>query len=178
MGTRRVSKESHISDVSKNGDKDPTYTFKTKKIPDDALYVLAYSKNSHAEHPVPASWKIIDNHRPCLNASAVDCPAKVTVSSDTDSDPNQVAFTIDVGHAQDKSYVTHYALHWARKDKSEAILKHGHIHDLPVDISSHVLAENTAVPPASTHIMACSKNQYGESNQCVSTDFIDSGTPI
>mmetsp|Transcript_10195 Transcript_10195/g.30256 ORF Transcript_10195/g.30256 Transcript_10195/m.30256 type:complete len:638 (+) Transcript_10195:83-1996(+) len=176
--TRKISGASFIRDIQKQAGKDPThYISSSTKMPDAATHLLAFSKNEHGENPSPASLKLVDNTKPCLNQGDADCPAQVQATPDADPDAKQAQATVSVSAAKKEAGVLHYSLYWGARDCGEGHssgAKNGHIKDLVVgDSLDYAIPADTPVPDGTTHILAFSKNKYGLSDHCVSTGFED-----
>lgn len=172
---------SFIHNVRKEPGNNPTHFIAVStKIPEGATHLLAFAKNEHGENPVPASLKLTDKTKPCLAQGAPDCPRGVSVSPDSDPDGGQAQFTISVDPAPVEEGLSHYSVYWGRQSCSEggqSGAKNGYLKDVAVGGKpEHVLAADTPVPEGTTHILVFSKGKLGESDFCVSTAFMDSGT--
>mmetsp|Transcript_67914 Transcript_67914/g.196625 ORF Transcript_67914/g.196625 Transcript_67914/m.196625 type:complete len:639 (-) Transcript_67914:201-2117(-) len=178
---KKIASASFIRDVMKQADKDAThYISASTKIPEGATHILAFAKNEHGDHPVPASVRIVDAVKPCLKVGDADCPKGVAVSADIDPEPKQAQATITVDRASSEEGLTHYSVYWGRrdcKDGGQAGAKNGHIKDLPMGELVYELPANSHVPDGSTHILLFSKGKVGESDTCVSAEFKDLGAP-
>jgi len=176
--TRKIAQSSMVRDVPKGSGNDPThYITRGTKIPDGAVYLLAFSKNEHGENPSPASLKIVDNTKPCLADGDPDCPTGVQVSADEDPDPGQAQVTVTIEKAKAEASVSEYALYWGRQscaDGGQSGAKNGFIKDAPVDGPMSIqLPADTEIPSDTSHILVFSKNKHGESDFCVSASFED-----
>jgi len=187
--TRKIPSGSLIKDIAKGQpDQSPShYLSKSTKIPEGATHLLAFSKNEFSEFPSPASLKFRDNTKPCLSPADKDCPAGVNVSADEDPDEKQAKVQVTVHLARDERGVTHYAIYWGRRGcgteekGGDSGAKNGKIKELDVAVEvdnnrkqlSYVVAENTPVPSGTTHVVVFTKNNYGESDNCVSAVFED-----
>jgi hypothetical protein len=191
--TRKIPSGSLIKDIAKgtNLPSEPSYFIsKSTKIPEGATHLLVFSKNEFSEFPSPAALKFRDNTKPCLSPADNDCAAGVTVSADEDPDEKQAKVQITVDLAKEErgvTVVTHYAIYWGRRGcgteekGGDQGAKNGKIKELEaaaeVDNNgkqlSYVVAENTAVPSGTTHVIVFAKNKYGESDNCVSAVFED-----
>mmetsp|Transcript_64081 Transcript_64081/g.134725 ORF Transcript_64081/g.134725 Transcript_64081/m.134725 type:complete len:656 (+) Transcript_64081:111-2078(+) len=174
---KRINSGSFIRDVMKQADRDPTHHISSStKIPDGATHILAYAKNEFGEFPSPASIRIVDNKKPCLEDGAADCPVGVTVSPDTNPEAQRAQATITIAPAADQEKLSFYSVYWGRKGCNEggqSGAKNGHIKDVPTDNPTWELPANTFVPKGTTHILVFSKSKLGESDRCVSTEFQD-----
>lgn len=175
--TRKLASSSFIRDIKKEASSDSAaqhYISRDTKIPEGASHLLVFSKNDHGEHPSPASLKVVDHLKACLNATDVDCPLGVTVKG---SDPE----VFSVQRAKSESSLSHYVLYFGRRgcDSEEAHsgAKNGHITDLQINAAGDQPAEyelpaDTRVPDGTSHVLVFSKNGYGESEVCVSASFV------
>jgi hypothetical protein len=171
--TRRIASSSHVRDIPKETSHDGTSTWymsRNTKIPDGATHLLLFSKNEHGEHPSPAALKVVDNTKPCVNATDNDCVVGLSIDPETE--------VITVERAKEEKTVTDYVLYYGRKPCSEGDgqsgAKNGHIKDLPVDGSTDPLRtslEGKHTPDGTTHILVFSKNSFGESEHCKSVIF-------
>jgi hypothetical protein len=171
--TRKIASSSFIRDIPKETSHDGTSTWymsRNTKIPDGATYLLLFSKNEHGEHPSPASLKVVDNTKPCLNATDADCVIGLSIDPETE--------VVSVQRAKSEATVTDYVLYYGRKSCEEGDgqsgAKNGHIKDLPVDGSVDYdpsAAEAKTAPDGTTHILVFSKNSFGESEFCKSHSF-------
>jgi hypothetical protein len=170
--TKKISSSSFLRDIPKETSHDGTstwYVSRNTKIPDGATHLILFSKNEHGEHPSPAALKVADNTKPCLNRGDDDCPAGVSVTGATPQ-----AFT--VSRAKNEANVTDYVLYFGRQScidgDGQSGAKNGHIKDLPAsgEVSFEMNAD-TAVPDGTTHVLVFSKNAFGESDFCVSTEL-------
>jgi len=177
---RKINSGSWVRDVMKQADKDPTtYIATSTKIPDGATHMLVFSKNEHGEHPTPASLRFVDGTKPCAALTDADCPGQVSISEDTDPEPGRAQATISFAPARSEEGLSEYSVYWGRKgcsDGGQSGAKNGHIKDVQVGEKPSVeLPGDTAVPAGTTHILVFSKSKRGESDNCVSADFKDSG---
>jgi len=171
--TRKLSSSSFIRDMPKETSHDGTSTYyisRSTKIPDGASHLLVFSKNEHGEHHSPASVKIADNVKPCLSSADDDCPQGVSPKGSTPE-------VFSVSRAKSESSVTNYVLYFGRQAcdnaNGQSGAKNGHITDLPIDgATDYELPSDVNVPDGTTHVLAFSKNSYGESENCVSSDFV------
>jgi len=178
--TRKTSSGSLIRDISKgSGTGDVTHTIsKSTKPPDGATHLLVFAKNEHGENPSPSSLKFVDNTKSCLSPTDADCVSAVAVTPDEDPSKGIVKATITVEPAMDASNVTSYVLYWGKAACESGLpvpagAKMGIIKDLPVGTSlEHQLAD-ARMPSNAAHILAFSKNKYGESQFCTSVSFKD-----
>lgn len=180
---RKINTGSHIRDVMKQTDKDPThYIASSTKIPDGATHLLVFSKNEHGEHPQPASVKLVDGTRPCLTAQDADCPVQVSLSADSDPEPGRAHLTVSYTPARSEADLTQYSIYWGRKSCAEGGqngAKNGHIKDMQVgDKPEFELSHDTRVPDGTNHILVFSKSRRGESEHCVSAIFQDTGGSV
>jgi len=168
--TKKIASGSYVRDIAKGSDETQPVTYyvsRSTKIPEGATHLLVFSKNSHGEHPSPASLKVVDNLKPCINATDEDCPAGVTVAD---------ASVVSVQRATKESSVAHYVLYFGRKacesGEGQSGAKNGHISDLAVDgAGDYTIPADMAIPDGTSHVLVFAKNQYGESEFCVSADF-------
>lgn len=178
-GTRKIASASFIRDIPKETSSEGTSTYyisRSTKIPSGATHLLVFSKNEHGDHHSPASLKVVDRLKPCLAATDDDCPVGVTVKAE--------AFTIQ--RAKDESTVSTYVLYFGSKPcggaGDDATPKNGHIKDLVAASAEgsgpleHVLTADTHVPEGTTHVLVFSKNDYGESELCVSAEYAHKGS--
>lgn len=183
--TRKITSQSHMRDIHK-GNKDVQkelsyYISRSTKIPDGATHILAFSKNQHGELVPPASLKIDDHVKPCLNHSKSDCPVGISATPDLDADPMQADTLLTVERAKSEASVTEYVLYWGRNECTaeggQLGAKNGHIKDILVtdQVMQYQLRPDSNVPDGTTHVLVFSKNKYGESEFCVSTPFEDNG---
>jgi hypothetical protein len=168
--TRKIAASSFLRDIPKETSHDGTATWymsRNTKIPEGATYLLLFSKNEHGDHPSPASLKVVDNTKPCLNKEDDDCPQDIAVEGQ--------AFTVT--RAKSEATVTDYVLYFGRKSCAEGDgqsgAKNGHIKDLPAsqDDMTHELPADAVVPDGTTHVLVFSRNSFGESDFCVSQSF-------
>ncbi|CAE8675307.1 unnamed protein product [Polarella glacialis] len=175
--TRRSSSSSFISDVRKEEGKDVSHWISHQKIPEGATHLLAFSKNEFGEHPAPASVKIVDKTKPCLEKGADDCPSGVQVSVDSDPDPQQLQVKVAITPAKAESSIDAYALFWGKQSCDSGVenAKNGHIRDFKVGESMEAdLPVDTLVPDGSTHLLVFArKDGLGESDFCVSVPIED-----
>jgi len=171
--TRKIASSSFIRDIPKETSHDGTSTYyisRSTKIPDGASHLLVFSKNEHGEHQSPASIKVTDNVKPCLSSADEDCPQGVSPKGSTPE-------VFSVSRASSESSVTHYVLYFGRQAcdnaNGQSGAKNGHITDLPIDgATDYELPSDLSVPDGTTHVLVFSKNSYGESDNCVSSDFV------
>jgi len=178
--TRKIASSSFLKDIPKGAameaKDDPDvyavthYMSRGTKVPDGATHLIVFSKNSHGELHSPASVKVVDNLKACLNATDDDCPSGVTAKG---SDPE----VFSVQRAKAEASVTHYVLYFGTRAcesvEGSSGAKNGHISDLPVDGSAdYELPADLTVPAGTTHVLAFAKNRYGESEVCVSASFV------
>jgi len=176
--TRKIATSSFIRDIPKETSHEGTSTWymsRNTKIPEGATHLLVYAKNEHGDHPSPVALKVLDNKKPCLNATDADCVTGFVVDPDTE--------VMTVQRAKTEATVTDYVLYYGRKSCTEGDgftvngqsgAKNGHIKDLPVDGSMDYdprAAEAKPIPDGTTHILVFSKNTFGESEFCQSHSF-------
>jgi hypothetical protein len=173
--TRKILSGSHIKDVGKVHNQDPThYISRSTKIPEGATHLLAFAKNEFGENPSPASLKFVDSTKPCLARADADCPGELTVGF------MQGKEVVKVSPAKEESsrQLTHYVLYWGRREckgeGNQSGAKNGHIKDLEVTGGPHTfeLPQGTR-PEGTTHVLVFSKSKLGESDFCVSAVFED-----
>lgn len=90
-----------------------SHVITAQTIPAGAKYILAYSKNSFGEHPVPASLRIIDNAKPCANATDSDCVGAVYVTASA----SEITISLSPAEHEDSSEFQ-YALYWGKRSCS------------------------------------------------------------
>lgn len=172
--TKKIATGSLVRNVPKDktGNLLSHYFSKNTRIPDGATHLIAYSKNSHGEHPDGVSIKISDKSKPCVNKTDADCPQGVEVAK---SD-GQIKFSVK-GAAQEAG-IESYALYWGRRDCNDggqSGAKNGHIQDLKIsgasDAKETSLPAETVVPAGTTHVLVFSKSRLGESNHCAAISF-------
>jgi len=203
--SKKLASNSHVRSVSvtssskkdeKDGEKKESFTVKhyfskNTKVPDGATHLLAYSKNTHGEHPQGVSLKIVDRVKPCINRTDASCPAGVTIVRVADgslpmvSDIASQEVRLGVIRASDEAVVTSYSMYWGRgdcKEGGQSGAKNGHIKDVPLTHRGvthgagpleHTVPVGAHVPGGTTHVLAFTKNAVGESNHCVSASFAE-----
>lgn len=201
--TKKIASSSHIRSVSttsssrkkdekkeEGAEEKATFTVKhyfsrNTKIPEGATHLIAYSKNSHGEHPSGVSLKIVDKVKPCINKTDTSCARGVSVANVADgvlpkvSDVASQEVKLTVARASDEALVTSYTLYWGRNNCQEggqSGAKNGHIKDVPISGAAagpieHTVPAGAPVPGGTTHVLAFTKNAVGESNHCVSASF-------
>jgi len=178
--TRKISgSSSSMSIVRKDGDKNPTHKLsKNTKIPDGATHLLVCTKNKWGENPTFVAFKFVDNAKPCTHRADEDCAAAVTASPDADADAQQVHTMISINRAPFEEKLTHYSVYWGRQGcdgkSGQSGAKNGHIKDIPLtEMAEFELPADTPIPAHTTHVLVFTKNKFGESDHCVSTEFKD-----
>lgn len=171
--TRKIASSSFVRDIPKETATDGTSTWymsRNTKIPEGATHLLLFAKNEHGEHPSPAALKVVDNTKPCLNATDADCVAGLTIDPETE--------VISVQRAEREASITDYVLYYGRKPceggDGQSGAKNGHIKDMPVDGAMDYDpkgAEAKQVPDGTTHILVFARNSFGESEFCKSHSF-------
>jgi len=168
------------------------YISKGTKIPDGATHLIAFSKNSHGEHPSGVSMKLVDKVRPCVNKTDTNCPTEISLAfnpAEGDAKASNMKVTMKRAAAEDG--VEAYAMYWGRgdckahagkKSGGQAGTKNGHLKD--VDLTPEQLAstsredlefstpvDTTTIPTGSTHVLVFTKSRVGESNFCASASM-------
>jgi len=173
--TRKIHSASHIRDVPKSSDGNPThYIARSTKIPDGATHLLAYTKNEHGEDHSAVSLKIVDNTKPCRVEGDGDCPVGIWIQGPAVSTNDQA--TVHVAPAAEEADLSHYALYWGKSDCGEGGqvgAKNGHIIDIEKGKSLEwaVPKDASEIPKDSTHVLVFAKNKYGESEFCKSAEL-------
>lgn len=183
---KRISSGSHIREVRKSSTttNEVTHTFGgNTKVPEGATHILVYSKNTHGEFPTSSALKFVDRTKPCAKKGDADCVQGLSVKEPANPASDRATFTIQ--RAKDESTLTTYSLYWGRESceagGGQSGAKNGFIVDLPtVDKETgksdgadilYNLPKALAIPAATTHVLAFSKNNLGQADNCISVEY-------
>jgi len=171
--------KSHTTD---NSNKIITVTLTSEKIPSGAKYILVYPTNKHGEGAEPGHVAIDDISGPCSadTADNDDCLKEIGVSADTNSDADKVTFQLTIAALpKDISKTTHVVVYFGdHKCDPKGSKSGGAINELSLDELQSMPQQtmeftNVELPPTATVIQVYTRNQHGESTNCVSADLID-----
>jgi len=164
---RKLASSSELSAIPKSRSVLTYYVSKSTKIPEGATHLLVFTKNEHGEYPSAAALKLIDHTKPCLKHGDEDCVVAVSVVETPQ-------LRVSITRAKVEASLTEYELYWGKhacgpEGLPHSSMKNGNIKALPVGgPAEEVLLEGMEAPAGSTHILAFSRNRFGESGFCAS----------
>jgi hypothetical protein len=142
-------------------------------IPETATHLLVFSKNVYGEFATPGSVAIKDAVLPKAKPGPLSF-------EDEDGEKGEVSGTVTIGKAESEERLDEYALHWGRS-ATKKLASASYIRDVTKQAgnkdTTHYIARSTKIPQGATHILAFSKNEFGELPSASSLKFVDHRKP-
>eukprot|EP00927_Polykrikos_kofoidii_P023738 TRINITY_DN21764_c0_g1_i1.p1 TRINITY_DN21764_c0_g1~~TRINITY_DN21764_c0_g1_i1.p1 ORF type:complete len:541 (+),score=91.52 TRINITY_DN21764_c0_g1_i1:74-1696(+) len=138
------------------------------KIVEGAKYLLVFSRNAHGETTTPSYHEFVDGTLPKIRPGELDFV-------DDDEDKGEIGGALLFKEVAQETVNGKYALYWG-KSPTRKIASGAHIADIDMkgkNAVTYSVPLNKKIPDAATHLLAFTKNPFGEFHEAASIKIED-----
>jgi len=164
-------KEMLLGEVSSSGQDVELRIPPNSRIPEGATHLLVFSRNAYGEYSSPGSLLLRDAALPKAKPGGLSF-------EDEDGGKDMVRGRITINKAENEEKISEYSLHWGRSPTRKTA-QNSFISDVRKEEGkdvSHWLSLQKP-PEGATHLLAFSKNEFGEHPSPVNAQVVDRTKP-